>query len=73
MPPLFFRISNTDVPFVARPEELRPIAMPKTFLDVNYNDDEENDLDYRPEVEDQALDLLSDSVIPVFQNKTEIS
>jgi hypothetical protein len=48
---------------VANPADLRPISAPKTFLNVNYNEDDEYDLDYHPEQtldESESVRLLHD-------------
>lgn len=38
-----FRISKSEIPI-----ELKPISLPRTFLDLNYNDEDEVDSDYQP-------------------------
>lgn len=41
------RISKSEIPI-----ELKPISLPRTFLDLNYNDEDEVDSDYQPRTDE---------------------
>lgn len=42
--------------------EMKPLHKPRTFLDFDYGDEDEDDVDYQPDVEDPHDEEVDDQV-----------